>query len=167
MDGCIFRAIQTVTPIATEMNITVRQFSRRSLKERNGIALTMKTESVTTSTEIRNGENGSFPVKHDRNQNAGRGRDRKPLCVFARGMWAAVVPGCSHVEARESNGARRHEHEANQHPGRAELGERPVVDEDRRGYTKRDHVGERVELNPDGCLCLGQARNSAVDSVEE
>ena len=45
------------------MNATVLQLSFRSLKERKGIALTMKTESVTTRTEIRIGVKGSFPVR--------------------------------------------------------------------------------------------------------
>ena len=44
------------------MKSTVRQESRKSLKERNGIELSMNTDSVTTRTEMMIGENGSFPV---------------------------------------------------------------------------------------------------------
>ena len=62
-DGWTFKAIYTVTPKAPPIRSTVRQLSRRSLNDRNGIELTMKTDSMITSTEMMIGVNGSLPVK--------------------------------------------------------------------------------------------------------
>ena len=41
----------------------MRQLSRKSLKERNGIELTMKTESISTRPDMMIGVNGSLPVR--------------------------------------------------------------------------------------------------------
>ena len=82
-------------------------------------------------------------------------------------MRLPVVSHCGDVEARETHGTGRDEDEAHEHAGGPELLERPVVHEDRRRDAKRDHVGERVELNANRALCLGQAGDSPVDPIEE
>ena len=52
-------------------------------------------------------------------------------------------------------------------PARGLLPERPLVDEERGRDAERDGVGQRVDLQAEGALRLGQPRDAPVEHVEE
>ena len=98
-----------------------------------------------------------------RDQHSGRERNRQPDEIPLGPRFGVG----QHVEAREADGAAGRVDRADGDSGRPDPGQRPLVNEDGRRDSERDHVRERVQLDAEVALGARQPRHPPVERIEE